>query len=289
MKIRIARGVCSSFHLCTRAACVLFVSFFACFGQRALAQQEEPLKDGEAQPRTELFVYGAPFVEPLRDVPQSTTVVEPETLTVKGETSIDYQLESIPGVSWSGGTTRPRFFIFRGVGELEQYEGAPNPSVATIVDGIDFSGLGIVTPLFDIEQVEVLRGPQGIRFGSSALAGVMNVKSNDPTPYTSGTVQVMAGNDELTSGGVAIGGAVPGTNEKLQLRFSAFNTQSNGFRDNVFLGTDDTNRRDESVVRLKLRYQASGKLWFDWAAWSAQANNGYDAFSIDNSLQTQSD
>jgi hypothetical protein len=99
----------------------------------------------------------------------------------------------------------------------------------------------------------------------------------------------MAGNDELASGGVAIGGAVPGTNEKLQLRFSAFNTQSNGFRDNAFLGTDDTNRRDESVARLKLRYQPSGTLWFDWAAWTAQANNGYDAFAIDNSLTTQSD
>jgi iron complex outermembrane receptor protein len=289
MSIRTAWSISSARHVCASWAPLLVVSLWIWSATCAVAQQEKQLKDAQSQPQTELFIYGAPFVEPLRDVPQSATVVEEETLTIKGETSIDYELESIPGVSWSGGTTRPRFFIFRGVGELEQYEGAPNPSVATIIDGIDFSGLGIVTPLFDIEQVEVLRGPQGIRFGSSALAGVMNVESNDPTPYTSGTVQVMAGNDELASGGVAIGGAVPGTNEKLQLRFSAFNTQSNGFRDNAFLGTDDTNRRDESVARLKLRYQASGTLWFDWSAWTAQANNGYDAFAIDNSLTTQSD
>ena len=47
--------------------------------------------------------------------------------------------------------------------------------MATIIDGIDFSGLGITVPLFDVEQVEVLRGPQGILFGSSALAGALTV------------------------------------------------------------------------------------------------------------------
>lgn len=270
---------------------VFVVALLVAVGCAALSARAEDQREPgeEPRPQTELFIHGAPFLEPLRDVPQSTSVIEQETFTVKGETSIEYQLESVPGVAWSGGTSRPRFFIVRGVGELEQYEGAPNPSVATIIDGIDFSGLGIVTPLFDIEQVEVLRGPQGVRFGSSALAGVVNVESNDPTPYTSGTVQVMAGNDELLSGGLAIAGAVPGTSERLQLRFSAFNTHSNGFRDNAFLGADDTNRRDESLLRLKLRYQASGTLWFDWAGWSAQSNNGYDAFAIDNSLTTQSD
>jgi outer membrane receptor protein involved in Fe transport len=190
---------------------------------------------------------------------------------------------------WSGGTARPRFFSIRGVGERSQYEGAPNPSVATIIDDIDFSGLGLVVPMFDIEQVEVLRGPQGVRFGSSALAGAINAKSYDPTSFTSGRVQAMAGNDDLISGGVAIGGAVPGTDDKLQLRFSAFNSRSDGFRDNVFLGREDTNNRDESLARLKLRYQHSSDLTFDLSVMQVALNNGYDAFAIDNSFTTQSD
>jgi iron complex outermembrane receptor protein len=257
----------------------------------AYAEPEQSATAGEGVPssQTELFIYGAPFTAPLRDVPQSTTVVSEQRLQEKGENSFDYEIESIPNVTWSAGTSRPRFFLIRGVGELEQYEGAPNPSVATIIDDIDFSGLGLVTPMFDIEQVEVLRGPQGIRFGSSALAGAINVRSHNPTKFTSGRVELMAGNDELFAGGVAVGGAVPGTDEKLQIRFSAYNTQSNGFRDNLYLGRDNTNQRDESVARLKLRYEPSSDLTFDLALWGVEANNGYDAFAIDNSFNTQSD
>jgi iron complex outermembrane receptor protein len=274
---------------------IFFCSFIFCAAflcaDLATAEPIKSAAEGGTQQAapTELFIHGAPFTAPLKDVPQSTTVVSEQRLQEKGENSFDYEIESIPNLTWSAGTSRPRFFLIRGVGELEQYEGAPNPSVATIIDDIDFSGLGLVTPMFDIEQVEVLRGPQGIRFGSSALAGALNVRSHAPTRYNSGRVELMAGNDELFAGGVAVGGAVPGTDEKLQIRFSAYNTQSNGFRDNQFLGRDDTNNRDESVARLKLRFEPSSDLSFDLAVWGVEANNGYDAFAIDNSFNTQSD
>lgn len=260
------------------------VAFFLSTG--AVAQEQK--NEGIVTP-TELFVYGANFRDPLGEVPQSTTVVQEERLIEKGETNFQYEIESIPNLTWSGGSSRPRFFIIRGVGELEQYDGAPNPSVATIIDDIDFSGLGMVVPMFDVQQVEVLRGPQGIRFGSSALAGAINVHSQDATEYTTGTLSVMAGNDEMGAGGFAVGGAVPGSDGKLQLRFSAFNQQSDGFRDNVYLSRDDTNSRNESVVRLKVRYEESADTAYDLAVWGSEFNNGYDAFAIDNSLTTQSD
>jgi iron complex outermembrane receptor protein len=247
------------------------------------------LPTDRATPPTELFIYGAPFTAPLQDVPQSTTVVTEQRMQEKGEISFQDEIEALPNVMWSGGTSRPRFLSMRGIGERSQYEGAPNPSVATIIDDIDFSGLGIVVPMFDIDQVEVLRGPQGVRFGSSALAGAVNVRSHDPTRYTTGRVQLMAGNDDLLSGGVAVGGAVPATDDKLQLRFSAFNSRSDGFRDNVFLNRDDTNKRDESVARLKLRYEASSDLTFDLALMGVELDNGYDVFALDNSFTTRSD
>jgi outer membrane receptor protein involved in Fe transport len=280
-------------HLAQRLLCcatIIILTSISFLGAPAHAQSfSEQAAPAQEAPATELVIHGAPFTEGLTELPQSATVVQEERFQEKGENSFQYEIESIPNLTWSGGTSEPRFFIIRGVGELEQYTGAPNPSVATIIDGIDFSGLGIVTPMFDIEQVEVLRGPQGIRFGSSALAGALNVLSNDPTEYTTGHVRVMGGNDELGAGGVAVGGAVPGTDNKLQLRFSAFNTQSDGFRNNVYLNRDDTNKRDESMARLKLRYEASGDLSFDLAVWGVEANNGYDAFAIDNSFTTQSD
>ncbi len=253
----------------------------------AIAQETN--RSTEQNSPTDLFIYGTAFQQRLTEVPQSTTVVTEQRLFEKGENNFQYEIESLPNVTWSAGTSRPRFFLIRGVGELEQYSGAPNPSVATIIDDIDFSGLGLVAPMFDIEQVEVLRGPQGIRFGSSALAGAINVRSHDPTEFTTGRLQLMAGNDDLGAGGMAVGGAVPGSDGKLQLRFSAYRSRSDGFRDNVYLSKDDTNKRDESVVRLKTRYRPSADLLFDWSLWQVDNNNGYDAFAIDNSFTTQSD
>jgi iron complex outermembrane receptor protein len=267
---------------------ILFCSSYSVLC-RAAPLPPGPTAQSVSTPTTEIMIYGAPFTAPLQDVPQSSTVVREQRLQEKGENSFDYEIESIPNLTWSAGTSRPRFFLIRGVGELEQYEGAPNPSVATIIDSIDFSGLGLVTPMFDIDQVEVLRGPQGIRFGSSALAGALNVRSHDPTEFTTGRLEFMSGNDELFAGGLAVGGAVPGSDGKLQLRFSAYNTQSNGFRDNRYLGSDDTNKRDESLARLKARYRPSSRLSFDLAVWGVETNNGYDAFAIDNSFNTQSD
>jgi outer membrane receptor protein involved in Fe transport len=245
-------------------------------------------EEGTPAPLSDLLVKGVPFTAPLKEVPQSTSVVTPTFLENRGSTSFQDMIDYIPGLSFSGGTSRPRFFLIRGVGELEQYEGAPNPSVATIIDDIDFSGLGIVTPLFDIDQIEVLRGPQGTRFGSSALGGAINVRSKDPTPYTSGSVQLMGGNDDLRSGAAAVSGVVPGTDERLLLRFSAISSKSDGFRDNTFLGRDDTNQRDENLARLKARYIGE-EFTLDVAGWMVRNNNGYDVFAIDNSLTTQSD
>ena len=113
--------------------------------ESAQSLTEEPLTI------TDLVIHGVPFSSALTDAPLSTTIVSDSRLREKGETSFDYEMESIPNLTWSSGTSRPRFCLIRGVGELEQYEGAPNPSVATIIDGIDFSGLGITVPLFDVE------------------------------------------------------------------------------------------------------------------------------------------
>ena len=71
----------------------------------AWAQELDNKDDGSG---TELFINGAPFQAPLKDVPESATVVQEERFIEKGEINFQYEIESIPNMMYSGGTSRPR-------------------------------------------------------------------------------------------------------------------------------------------------------------------------------------
>jgi iron complex outermembrane recepter protein len=109
-------------------------------------------------------------------------VLDARLLQSAGLQHLQDVLGLVPNLNWSGGTSRPRYFQLRGIGELEQYQGAPNPSVGFLIDDIDFSGVGMPATSFDVEQVEVLRGPQGTRYGANALAGLINVRTTTRDP-----------------------------------------------------------------------------------------------------------
>ena len=107
------------------------------------------------------------------ELDSSITVLNRETIESASMQHFEELISLIPNMNFSGDGARARYFQMRGIGELEQYEGAPNPSVGFIVDDIDLSGVGGISNVFDIQRVEVLRGPQATRFGASALAGMM--------------------------------------------------------------------------------------------------------------------
>ena len=69
----------------------------------------------------------------------------------------------VPNLNFALSDGRPRYFQIRGIGEQSGYEGTPNSSVGLMIDDIDFSGQGGISSSFDMEQIEVHRGPQGSR------------------------------------------------------------------------------------------------------------------------------
>ncbi len=178
----------------------------------------------------------------------------------------------------------------RGIGELEQYQGAPNPSVGFLIDDIDFSGVGVPATTFDVQQVEVLRGPQGTRYGANALAGLISVRTRDPGMDPEFSTEVTAGGDGLIGGGVVAGGALGswGRASDSAWRVAAQRTVSDGFRHNAYLNRDDTNDRDETTLRGKLTLGVADGWRVDAAALYAAIHNGFDAFSLDNSFRTLS-
>ncbi|ABX49012.1 TonB-dependent receptor [Shewanella baltica OS195] len=252
--------------------------------------QTDAIDKPDPSTEMEVMVVTADFrSSSLEKMPSSITVIDSQKIQDESAQHFEDLLNSIANFNWSGGSSRPKYFQIRGVGEQEQYQGAPNSSVGYIIDDIDLSGIGMVSSMYDLQQVEVLRGPQGTRYGANALAGLIYLKSNDPTDVFEHGAEVSLGDDNLrTFSGFSSG---PLTDSgKLLYRVSLQQHQQNGYHDNLYLGRDDTNGRDEFSGRAKLRWYATDDLQFDLTVLHADFDNGYDVWSLTNSpTQTTSD
>lgn len=238
------------------------------------------------QPLEEIVVTGEFRERPLDDVPASISVVQAERIEQRSARHLDEVLALAPNVNLSGGSSRSRFFQIRGVGDRSQFDEPLNPSVGVIVDGVDLSTAAMAATLFDIEQVEVFRGPQGTRYGANALAGLINVRTRAPTE----TFEARAGLDAGNYDAVTLNGAVSGPlGERIEGRLAAQKHASDGFIENTYLNRDDTNKRDEITLRGKLRWRPSDSVTISSLAGYVDLDNGYDAFSFDNDRDTLSD
>lgn len=217
----------------------------------------------------------------------STSVVGAEAISQRAAQHLEDILNLTPNVNFAGGSSRARFYQIRGIGERSQFQDPLNPSIGFIVDGIDFSGLGTAGTLFDIEQVEVLRGPQGTLHGANALAGLINVRSAAPSAEPSFRVEAMAADYDTWSLGAV--GSGPLIADTLLYRIAVQQYASDGFTENDHLNVDDTQERDETTVRGKLRWLPSERDTVDFTAMYIDIDNGYDAFSLDNTRHTLSD
>ena len=224
--------------------------------------------------------------ETARNLNASITVLNQDTIDSATLVHFEELVQLVPNMNLSGEGSRARYFQLRGVGEREQYEGAPNPSVGFIVDDIDMSGVAGASSLFDIQQVDVLRGPQSTRYGSSAIAGLIFMKSANPSPELEARVELTGGNDDTFAAGGALGGPM---GEALSGRVSVHYYESNGFRDNASLDRDDSNGREELTGRGKLRWMFAQDWELLLSGLYADFDNGYDAFVIDNGSTMYSD
>ena len=258
--------------------------FAAAFG---LAAPAFAATDSDNQPLNEIVVTATLRSIALEELPGSASVLSGSTLRDAGQEHFEDVLPLVPNLNWAGDTSRPRYFQIRGIGELQQYQGAPNPSVGFLIDDIDFSGLGSAATLFDVDHIEVLRGPQGTLYGANALAGLIYVKSAEPAETFGGRAEFDAGDYNEHSYGAVLTGPVSSLDSAFRLAVQRYT--SDGFYHNAYLGRSNTDNRDELTLRGKWRYEPNDQWHVDLTLLRAQIDNGYDAFAIDNSRTTQSD
>lgn len=222
----------------------------------------------------------------VRDVPASVTVLNADALMRREATHLDDVLGAVANLNFAKGASRARFLQLRGVGERGQFEEPLNPSVGLIVDGVDLSGIGTVAGLFDVAQVEVLRGPQGTLYGANALAGLINVVTRAPTDAAEGHAALEVGSYGGHGAGIAVSGALA---DRVRGRLAARLERSDGFIRNHHLGRRDTDNVDETTLRARLAIDLSATTELNLAMGTLDADNGYDAFSLDNVRTTLAD
>lgn len=238
--------------------------------------------------RLEEIVVTANFRDTtLMETIGSVSVLPQSTITERAAQHLQDILNVAPNVTWAGGASRGRFVQIRGVGDLELfYDPKYYPAVGIMLDHLELGNTASAGMLFDIAQVEVLRGPQGTRFGASGHAGMVFMRANTPTEEFEGEISGGVGNYDSYNTGLVLSGPL---NEEVGVRLAVQQNNSDGYIDNDFSGSNDSNNFDEFTSRALLRWRPTDTAQYDVSASYFDSDNGYDAWSLDNDRNTQSD
>ncbi|GAB5413489.1 MAG: TonB-dependent receptor [Congregibacter sp.] len=178
--------------------------------------------------------------ENIQEVPISITSMSGDRLNARFASGDDVLALSsaAPGlyIETSNGRLAPRFYL-RGLGNADFTAAASQP-VSVVVDEVVMEKASLKAfPLFDMANVEVIRGPQGTLFGRNTTAGIVKINTRRPTEETEGYVNMSVGN----MGTLNVEGAVGGTlvDGKLTGRISVLSQNREDWVDNGFTGQND--------------------------------------------------
>ena len=242
------------------SAAVLALSFSS-LPSASFAQANADAEAGEEQSGVGTIIVTAQRREQdIQDVPVSVTALSDETLTAINASGQDVRVLSarVPSlvVESSFGRTFPRFYI-RGLGNTDFDFNASQPVSLVYDDVVLENPILKGFPVFDIQQVEVLRGPQGTLFGRNTPAGIVKFDSVKPRDYADGYANLSVGRFGNVNAEAAVGGPL---GDQVNVRLSALYQRQDDYVDNVLpSGTteDAFGGFDEFAFRAQFDFQLS--------------------------------
>ena len=216
-------------------------------------------------------------------------ILSQDKIKYSGKYHLQDVIESTPELNYAGGTSRPRYFQIRGLGELSQFsgEGLPHFYVGLFLDDINFTGIGGISILDDIRQIEIFKGPQSTSFGTNAMAGVINLLTNNPHLEESFKINYSLSSFDGKKVNASINYPI---NSKLRTYYNFIRNQSDGYIKNDFRPDEDSNRQNEQLSKIKLLFTPNINSSFLLTYYNINFNNLYDAWTIDNNgYNTMSD
>jgi iron complex outermembrane receptor protein len=209
-----------------------------------------PEADNRISPLEEIVVTAQKKEEKLSETPLSITAISASQIEALGATEFRDIADTVPGLSIIGNGVGQSQVNLRGI----TTGGDVAPTVGIYVDDVpygsstpfgNFAQLALDVGLFDLDRVEVLRGPQGTLYGASTMGGLIKYVTTRPDTHDyAGAAR--AGISTTRAGGVSYNGAgafnAPLIADAAAVRISGFYSHDGGFVDNLTLGTQDVNR-----------------------------------------------
>ncbi len=212
----------------------------------------------------EIIVTAQKREQSLQDVGIAVTAFSDKQIRELGFTDSTDVVAMTPGLVYTTPNAESSVinFFLRGVG-LNDFADANENPVAVYVDEVyrPASG-GLSFQLFDLQRVEVLRGPQGTLFGRNTTGGLVHFISKRPTDELDGYIDLTYGSYNQIKAEAAIGGPLGDT---FSARLSAAMDKYDGWTENRFSGTPDApdyNEGDSRAARLQLQWEPSDALRF---------------------------
>ena len=223
------------------------------FAGPATAQEEGVLE--------EIIVTATKREESLQDVPISVATISGDRYNVLFSGSEDILALSgrVPGLyaESSNGRAAPRFYV-RGLGNVD-FDLAASQPVSIVMDDVVMENVVLKSfPLFDMQQVEVIRGPQGTLFGRNTTAGIIKFNTVRPSHETSGYLKGSWATFNTTNFEGAAGGSL--IEDKLSARVSVLKRDRDNWVTNGFTGQESLGNYNEAAGRVQIDWTPNDRF-----------------------------
>jgi len=193
----------------------------------------------------------------IQDVPISITAIGSEELEAANIFDAGSLAFNVPGFTYGEFAPGQALLSLRGVNSADDGAGLDN-SVALFLDGVYIGrGAGINFDLFDLERIEVLKGPQGTLFGRNAIGGAISVVTSKPTKEFNGKVSATLGNEGILRYQGLVSGPL---SENVSGKLVVNHREHDGFVDNVLLGVE-VQDEDQTTIRGQLLWETGNTDW----------------------------
>ena len=267
----------------------LFLAGLAPIPSLAFAQTAKPAGTTVG----EVVVTANKRAEKLKDVAQEVTSISGNALALQQAAHFEDYVTLVPGFNLVSAQTGQSRLVLDGVNA-----GGDSATVATYVDETPYgsaTGLangGVLAPdldTFDVNRVEVLRGPQGTLYGASSLGGVLKFITNAPDPSRlSAKVEVDGENTDHGGDGGSVKAVVNlPLGDKVAIRASGFDTESAGYIDDPLRGAKNINETRFNGGRFGIYLQPTEKLTIRLTAAAQNINSNGDSVEDVNPANLQ--